>query len=161
LFFVRHWLSRQGDTTFKGDGYGCQVLIEQEPGSGGIAQVDAIVKLLAGYRAEGIRVTGDKLVRAGPAASQAESRRLRLVKGEWTARFLDELEAFPEGAYSDQVDALGLAFNHLAPLACRVAIPELPPETDRAQEGREMFDAYQVRGGFDSSWRGGSPLRDW
>lgn len=147
--------------TAKGDGRGCQVLVEQEPGSGGIAQVDAIVKLLSSYRAEGIRVTGDKLVRAGPAASQAESRRLRLVKGEWNARFLDELEAFPEGAYADQVDALALGFNHLAPLACRVAVPELPPETERQREDREMFDGYLLRGGWSSSWRGGSPFRDW
>ena len=77
------------------------------------------------------------------------------MKGEWNARFLDELEAFPEGSYSDQVDALSMGLNYLAPLACVPSIPPVPiQEDERLSETRQLFqDLY-------GAWRGGSPLRD-
>ncbi|MBI4564854.1 MAG: phage terminase large subunit [Planctomycetes bacterium] len=103
--------------TAKADGRSCAVLIEQEPGSGGVAQTQALVKQLAGFNVQGIRPTGDKVVRAGPVASQAQAGNVRLLQGPWVGPFLDELEAFPHGATSDMVDALSLGFNylHMAP----------------------------------------------
>ncbi|MBI4564766.1 MAG: phage terminase large subunit, partial [Planctomycetes bacterium] len=103
--------------TAKADGSACTVLIEQEPGSGGIAQVNALVRQLAGFRVRGVRVTGDKVVRAGPVASQAQAGNIRLLQGPWIGPFLDELEGFPQGGMSDMVDALSMAFNelHVAP----------------------------------------------
>lgn len=123
LYFVEHvvlgqWVPGDRDRvvhgTAKTDGAGCRVLIEQEPGSGGLAQIDALKRLLQGHRVDGIKVTGDKVVRAGPVASQADVRNVRVVRGDWNFRFFDELEAFPEGAMADQVDALSLAYNQLS-----------------------------------------------
>lgn len=100
--------------TASGDGRHPWVVIEEEPGSGGIAQVDSLIRLLTGWRVEGVKATGDKVTRAAPAASQCEIGRVRLLAGTWNAEFLDELESFPEGTYSDQVDAFGMAFTKIA-----------------------------------------------
>ena len=99
--------------TAQADGRATRVLIEQEPGSGGIAQVDALKRMLAGWNVQAVAPTGDKVARAGPLASQAEVGRVSLVAGAWNSDFLDELEAFPEGDYLDQVDAAAHAFNAL------------------------------------------------
>ena len=99
--------------TAEADGRGVPIRIEQEPGSGGISQIHSLVRMLAGYSVEGVRVTGDKLSRADPVASQANVGNLKIVESEWNEKFLGELEAFPTGTYCDQVDALSLAFNIL------------------------------------------------
>lgn len=98
------------------DGIHVAGLIEEEPGSGGIAQNHAIIKSIARRRYESIRVSGPKEVRAGPLASQAQIGNVALVAGPWINEYLDELELFPDGQYVDLVDASSLAFNYLAPL---------------------------------------------
>jgi predicted phage terminase large subunit-like protein len=96
--------------TAKLDGKGVEIVIEQEPGASGVAQIDALVAMLAGFRVRGLRQTGDKLTRAGPLASQAEAGNVQLVEGPWVKTFLDELCAFPEGGHDDIVDAASGAF---------------------------------------------------
>ena len=102
------------EATAHADGVGCRIAVEQEPGSGGIAQIDALARRLVGFRVERVKATGDKVLRAGPTASQAEARNIRLVRGAWNQEFLDELEAFPTGYYMDQVDALSHGLSLLA-----------------------------------------------
>jgi len=99
--------------TAKTDGRNIPVIIEQEGGSGGIAQIDTLVKSMAGWRVQGIQVTGDKLTRADPVASQSNRRSVKLVRGDWNDDFLSEAESFPNGEYLDQIDALSLAFSFL------------------------------------------------
>jgi predicted phage terminase large subunit-like protein len=96
------------------DGRSVVVKIEQEPGSGGIAQVDSIIRSLNGFSVEGVPITGDKISRADPVASQAGIKNIKILQGSWNQEFLREIEAFPQGTYKDQVDALSLAFNYLA-----------------------------------------------
>ena len=106
------------------DGKDVIILIEQEPGSGGVAQNYELTKKLRGYRVESVKVSGErsarlsflhpKVRRAGPFASQAEIGNVALVRGSWVDEWLDELDNFPEGRYSDQVDATSLAFNWLS-----------------------------------------------
>lgn len=135
VYFVEHmvrgkWAPGDRDNvieqTAKGDGYGYPLLIEQEPGSGGLAQIDTLKRRLRGYRVTGEKVTGDKIVRAGPAASHANLGAIKLVKGSWNATFLDELEAFPEGEYADVADALSLAINHLQAIG-PLGLPNVGP----------------------------------
>jgi len=123
--------------TAERDGKGVRVVIEQEPGSGGIAQVEALVRLLRGYRCEGVRPTGDKFVRAGPVASSAQIGDVRLVRGGWSlSGLLDELEAVnPQGTPGkqllDQMDALSSAYDALL---LTPTMPNLPPRlADRAR----------------------------
>jgi len=96
------------------DGYVTRIAIEQEPGSGGVAQVHALARALSGYTVEGIRATGSKEVRAGPLASQINVGNVKLLRAPWNASLLAELESFPTGEYCDQVDALSHAFGVLA-----------------------------------------------
>ena len=96
------------------DGSQVAIKIEQEGGSGGIAQVHSLVKNLAGFSVEGVRATGSKEVRASPFASQVNIGNVKLLAGDWNSDLISELESFPTGEYSDQVDGLSMAFNHLA-----------------------------------------------
>ena len=97
------------------DGKAVPVWVEQEPGSSGVALIDTYVrKVLPGWACRGDKVTGDKVTRASPFASQAEAGNVRLVRGSWVKAFLDEAEVFPQGAHDDQVDAASGAFNKIA-----------------------------------------------
>ncbi len=69
--------------------------------------------LLMGWDYKGIPSTGSKEVRANPLSSQAEAGNIKLVRGPWINAFLDELEAFPNGAHDDQVDAASGALSDL------------------------------------------------
>jgi len=112
------WLPGERDQVIKAtatrDGSQVAIKIEQEGGSGGIAQVHSLVRNLAGFSVEGIRATGSKEVRASPFAAQVNVGNVKLVKGDWNSDLISELESFPTGEYSDQVDALSMAFNYLA-----------------------------------------------
>jgi Terminase RNaseH-like domain len=79
-----------------------------------LGSAEAKVRLLAGFNVRTERVTGDKEVRAEPYAAQAEAGNVRLLRSRWNAAYLDELTAFPNGTYQDQVDASSGAFNKLA-----------------------------------------------
>lgn len=118
------WLPGERDTIIRQvaeeDGTSVAVRIEQEPGSGGLAQVHAIVSSLAGYNAAGMRLTGDKVTKADPVAAQAGIGRLQVVSGDWNADFIAEMEAFPMGTYLDQVDALALGFAYLVTQTVRM-----------------------------------------
>jgi predicted phage terminase large subunit-like protein len=98
------------------DGRAIQIVIEQEPGASGKSQIDYLVRQLIGYRASGMRATGDKATRAGPLSGYAASGNVKLVRGAWNSAFLDELEAFDGSGkgHDDQVDAASGAFESLA-----------------------------------------------
>lgn len=113
-----HWLDAERDAvirqTAEADGRAVPVWIEQEPGSGGKAQVAAIVRLLAGFNVQGETASGDKDVRLAPFAAQAGAGNVRLVQGDWNMAYIDEMCAVPHGKYRDQADATAGAFNKLA-----------------------------------------------
>jgi len=99
--------------TAETDGRAVQIGVEQEPGAAGKALVSEIVRHLAGYAVRGYPARGDKLTRANPWAAQAEAGNVKLVRGAWIEPFLDEVEAFPDGAHDDQVDGGSGAFAML------------------------------------------------
>jgi predicted phage terminase large subunit-like protein len=96
------------------DGGDVTVVVEQEPGSGGLESAQASIRNLAGFPVYAEKVTGEKQVRAMPFAAQCEARNVKLVRGSWNAAYLDELCSFPYGAHDDQVDAAAGAFAKLA-----------------------------------------------
>jgi predicted phage terminase large subunit-like protein len=95
------------------DGRHVGIRIEQEPGSSGKIAARHFTKLLAGFDVRSEPVTGDKVVRSNPLASQAEAGNVRLVRGNWGEEFLRELEMFPNGSHDDQVDAASGALENL------------------------------------------------
>ncbi len=123
IFYVEHVI-RFRDTpaevdrillqTARADGYGVTVRTPKDPGQAGVAQSDTHVKMLAGFDIKPEKPTGDKEMRARPAAAQAQAGNVRLVAGDWTEAFLDEICVFPASAFDDQVDAFADAINELA-----------------------------------------------
>jgi predicted phage terminase large subunit-like protein len=116
------------------DGKEVVVWVEQEPGSGGKESAEASIINLVGFNIHAETVTGNKSVRAGPLAAQAEADNVKLVRGAWNAPYLDELCVFPNGNNDDQVDGSSGAFNKLALTSPRVAAAK-PTVTTTADLG--------------------------
>jgi predicted phage terminase large subunit-like protein len=98
--------------TAKLDGPEVLVLIEQEPGQSGKAQIAHFTRLLRGMvrNVRGVLPSGDKEVRSQLVESAVQQGRLSLTRSTWNLGLLDEAEAFPEGAHDDQIDALSQGF---------------------------------------------------
>jgi predicted phage terminase large subunit-like protein len=103
------------DREMYGGGY--EVVVEQEPGSGGKESAEATIRKLGEH---GFAVYADKPgagqskeVRADPFAAQVQARNVSVVAGQWHREYLNELEYFPNGKYKDQVDASSGAFSRL------------------------------------------------
>jgi predicted phage terminase large subunit-like protein len=90
-----------------------QIVIEQEPGSGGKESAEQSIRNLAGYTVIAHKPTGPKEVRAEPVAAQVQGGNVFLVAGTWHEAFFEEAEPFPNGVTLDQIDALAQGFNHL------------------------------------------------
>lgn len=88
--------------------------IEQEPGSSGVDSAKATIQNLAGFAIFAERATGSKEIRAGPFIAQAEGGNVRLLEGEWNEDYIEELVAFPNSTYKDQMDGTSGAFNKIA-----------------------------------------------
>ncbi len=105
--------------TARADGRLVTIGIEQEPGSAGKKVVEDFQnRVLRGYAVQGVRPTGSKFTRAGPVASAAERGKLAVIRGAWTAPWLNELSLFrdsspgrPYHGHDDQVDSLSGAFE--------------------------------------------------
>jgi predicted phage terminase large subunit-like protein len=103
--------------TAQHDGVECTVGLEQDPGSAGVADVDNMVRKLAGFSIKVFKPTKDKITRAGPVSAQAEAGNIFIVRAAWNDAFLTSLENFPpenQVGHDDDVDALSGAFNSLA-----------------------------------------------
>lgn len=150
--------------------YDNQVLIfaEQEPGSGGKESMQQTIRMMAGFPvrrdlpSRGKReriVAGDKfpgeakIVRAQPFAAQAEGGNVRIKAGAYVGDLLDELTAFPESKYVDQVDASSACLNKLALLfglgGTMVPTRDAAPVPDhRSRYGVQV----RSNGGADGGW---------
>ena len=90
------------------------VWVEQEPGSGGKESMERTIINLAGFVAKGDKVTGEKIVRCQPYASQVAIGNILLKRADWNLSFIDEHETAPLGRYKDQWDSAGGAFMKLS-----------------------------------------------
>ena len=127
-----------------------QIYLEQEPGSGGKESMTMSLRQLAGFPAhrdivsgaswrkqDAQRLPGDaKVVRAWPMAAQAEAGNVQVLRRKWTGDYLEELCAFPESQYADQVDASSGAFNKLAKYAGAWSTAPEPREHVKATPDR-------------------------
>lgn len=111
-------LDRIQRETAQADGHAVSILLEREPGSAGKRANQYVRQQLAGYHVVEESPSGDKYVRATPAARAAANGKLHLVKGPWLKDFLEEVCAFTgkEGvdSHDDIVDSLSLGFNLLS-----------------------------------------------
>lgn len=95
------------------DGSGVQQDFPQDPGQAGKAQVAAFAKMLHGVDMTSSPETGKKEDRARPLAAQAEAGNLCLVRAPWNDALINEATLFPNGEYSDQIDAISRAYSNL------------------------------------------------
>ncbi len=157
--------------TAKGDGPAVRVGIEIEPGSGGIAQFEALEKKLkaAGVRVIGEKPTGAKEHRATPMSAELERGFMnqwlrcgvRIVSGQWMNGYFDELESFPDGDLMDLVDASSGAFEWLARHgagAQRAGRPYTKPVQD--QEIRDIHPSERPRQAAPG-WRRHTSRKRW
>lgn len=100
-------------STASQDGTEVRGSIPQDPGQAGKAQVQYLIKQLAGFAYTASPESGDKATRAEPLAAQAEAGNVMLLEGEWNQAFIEEAETFPRGKFKDQVDAASRAFAEL------------------------------------------------
>ena len=87
--------------------------LESEPGSSGTVDAEYTTRMLAGFRVDAQKASGEKTVRANPLATQLNIGAVHMAQGNWNAEFLKEFEFFPYSKYKDQVDATAGAFNLL------------------------------------------------
>lgn len=83
----------------------CRIRIPQDPGAGKFV-AHQLAKKLASY---GVFVEPEhaaKTLRAAPFAAACENKFTVLVEAPWNSAFIEELCAFPNGGYDDQVDAV-------------------------------------------------------
>lgn len=112
------------------DGLAVPVVLPQDPGQAGIAQVQGYARLLPGWRVIPRRPIGDKVKRAGGWSSQVGALNAGLVRGPWNEAFVSELHAFPDGSHDDQVDASADGFEEL------VSAPVTAPDEGASFGGR-------------------------
>jgi predicted phage terminase large subunit-like protein len=99
--------------TAEADGYNTTVYIEQEPGSGGKESAMSTVRNLEGFACYRDLPTGNKEYRADPFSVQVNEGNVMMLRGDWNAKFREELRYFPFSTYKDQVDSASGAFAKL------------------------------------------------
>jgi predicted phage terminase large subunit-like protein len=106
-------------TTAMADGPRCPQLFEEEKGAAGKMMVSIFKRRLNEAGGVGrvipVPVTGSKPVRAFHFAAAVNDDRVMLLEAPWNARFLEELDDFPDEGHDDQVDAAAYGYNHLVP----------------------------------------------
>lgn len=95
----------------KADTPAVRIGLPQDPGQAGKSQAQYLVGQLAGFNATTRPERGDKIVRFGPFSAQAEAGNVKFLRGAWNDDVMSCLEAFPEAAHDDDVDACSGAFG--------------------------------------------------
>ena len=86
-----------------------RITIPRDPGQAGIAQQADFVRRLDRFILDFSPETGDKATRAKPFAVQVNNHKVEMIEGGWNSAFREELRAFPNGRWDDQVDAASRA----------------------------------------------------
>lgn len=96
--------------------------IPDDPGAGGTAQTEYIVKKLRGYPVVFGPESGDKGTRAMPIAAEVNVGNVMMVNNPLVRTMREELRSFPNGTYTDLGDALSRAYARLFPAAGKITI---------------------------------------
>lgn len=94
--------------------HGFTIVLEQEPGASGEAEIAHYMKLLARWHVVPVRHSANKILRAGPVSGQAKAGNVSVLRASWNGEYFAELEAFPKGKHDDQVDGTSGGYNYLA-----------------------------------------------
>lgn len=119
--------------TARVDGPFVPIVLEEEPGSGGKNQVEAVktyfknfpelqAHKVIGQRA---REVGDRVMAANHWFSLASVGKMWLVRGEWNSKFLSQLDGFTQISHDDRVTSVTGAMTFLRPFKTWRKVPFL------------------------------------
>lgn len=119
--------------TARHDGPYVTIVLEEEPGSGGKNQVQAIknylktIPELKGYKVVGqkAREVGDRVMAANDWFGLAADGKIWIVKGSWNERFLGQLDGFTQVLHDDRVTSPSGAMAWLRPFKAWAKVPFL------------------------------------
>lgn len=98
------------------DGRSAEIVLEQDPGQAGVAEIADYIRALAGFSVVPVAARADKFTRWKPFATHVRAGNVRLVRGPWNDAFIAELEALTDNpsdyGHDDQGDAAAGLFNH-------------------------------------------------
>ena len=96
------------------DGLDTTIYIEQEPGASGKALVTHYENnVLPEFTVVAVTAGDGKLTRAQPFLAAAENGKVKLLKGSWNAKFIEEFKHFPKGDHDDQIDTVAIGYQKL------------------------------------------------
>lgn len=100
------------------DGADVTVVLEQDPGQAGVAEVADYVRSLAGFSVECIPARKEKFIRWKPFATHVRAGNVRVIRAAWNDTFYSELEALTDNDKDydkdDQGDASAGLFNFIS-----------------------------------------------
>ena len=98
------------------DSRSAEIVLEQDPGQAGVAEIADYIRALAGYSVVPVAARADKFTRWKPFATHVRAGNVRLVRWAWNDAFISELEALTDNpsdyGHDDQGDAAAGLFNH-------------------------------------------------
>jgi len=109
-------------STAEADGKAVKIRFAQDPGAAGVDQVEALIRLVAGFRAAYQRCSGDKQTRADPFSAQVNGGNVYVVRAPWNGFLKSCMESFPRGI-DDPIDGLSDAFDEL--VSRRSSVPAM------------------------------------
>jgi len=115
------------------DGKKVRIGFGKDPGQAGKSQAFHLVRALSGFSVTPAPESGDKLTRFGPFSSQCRAGNVKVRRGSWNEELFRVLEAFPDLAHDDEVDACSGALEMLN--------PHSPPVTTPRNSSRERNQA--------------------
>jgi len=119
---VASWLLE----TAEADGPEVTIGLPRDPGQAAVYQVQALTRMLAGYKVVASPEQGAKAIRAMAVASQVAAGNVSVQRAAWTRAFLEEISIFPNGRKDDQVDALSRAFSLLTQMRPKAGFTHMP-----------------------------------
>ena len=95
--------------------YPTTVVLEEDPGQAGKAEIDMYTKYLSGFDVRSLRADKAKEIRFRPFSAQCQAGNVKIVAGKWNREYHAELEAFPPEklGHDDQCDGSSGAFNYI------------------------------------------------
>lgn len=97
------------------DGEEVEILLEQEPGSSGKLLVEHYERMiLPEFQVSAFPATTKKLIRAQPYLAAAEASKVYYIEAVWNEAYLREFDAFPGGAFDDQIDTTAAGYQKLS-----------------------------------------------
>lgn len=93
------------------DGKRVKISLPQDPGQAGKSQAAYMVGMLTGYIVEATIESGSKEERAKAPSSQQAVGNIKLLRGDWNKKFIEQATMFPNGKFKDMIDALSRAFH--------------------------------------------------